>query len=204
MSHYLYRLYDANDQLLYVGISKSAIHRLHQHLETQPWGDEIAYQKIERFEDRKTVAAAERQAIKTEHPKYNIVHNVNAPAVGSSILKDRRCLRLFYTSKEWLLPEKMDLRKSDWVCVGLNTGVGYVGQVLNLYWPDRGSPLVDLYDIEAGVTMCIKLDDVLAIEYDERTLDITARHPITNELDGLFKFKSDWQRGFVLAQKESA
>lgn len=76
--NYLYRLFDANDQLLYVGISKSAIHRLHQHLEQQPWSEQIAKQTVERFKNRDDLLRAERAAIKAEQPKHNLIHNTRA------------------------------------------------------------------------------------------------------------------------------
>lgn len=75
MSHYLYRLFNKNDELLYVGISKSAIHRLHQHLEKQPWAEQVAKQTIERFPHRAALEAAEKVAIQNEHPIHNITHN---------------------------------------------------------------------------------------------------------------------------------
>lgn len=79
VSHYLYRLYDANEQLLYVGISKSAIHRLHEHLTTQPWAEQIVTQKVQRFNSRQELEEAEKAAIKAENPKHNITHNGKRP-----------------------------------------------------------------------------------------------------------------------------
>jgi predicted GIY-YIG superfamily endonuclease len=75
MTTFLYRLYNANDELLYIGISKSAIHRLHTHLVHQPWGAQIVKQTVERFEKRSDAIQAETLAIKSEQPKHNIVHN---------------------------------------------------------------------------------------------------------------------------------
>jgi predicted GIY-YIG superfamily endonuclease len=75
MTTYLYRLWDDADRLLYVGISKSAIHRLHEHLTEQPWAEQVAKQTIERHETRQEALAAETLAIKSEAPLYNVVHN---------------------------------------------------------------------------------------------------------------------------------
>jgi predicted GIY-YIG superfamily endonuclease len=75
MTTYLYRLWDDQDRLLYVGISKSAINRLHQHLEQQPWAQQITKQTIERCFTRDEAVYAERQAIKNEKPLHNIAHN---------------------------------------------------------------------------------------------------------------------------------
>jgi predicted GIY-YIG superfamily endonuclease len=75
MTTYLYRLWDEHDRLLYVGISKSAIHRLHEHLTEQPWAEQVAKQTIERHQTRQEALAAETLAIKSEAPLYNVVHN---------------------------------------------------------------------------------------------------------------------------------
>jgi predicted GIY-YIG superfamily endonuclease len=75
MTTFLYRLYNADDELLYIGISKSAIHRLHEHLTQQPWADQVAKQTIERYETRDAAVIAERNAIQSEAPTHNIVHN---------------------------------------------------------------------------------------------------------------------------------
>jgi predicted GIY-YIG superfamily endonuclease len=68
---HLYRLYDSDDNLLYVGISKSAMNRIGQHLSTQPWAANINRMTIEHFTDRAAVQKAERLAIATENPIYN-------------------------------------------------------------------------------------------------------------------------------------
>jgi hypothetical protein len=68
----LYRHYDASGALLYVGISLSAIERLRQHRATAEWFDQIARIDVEVFPSRKEAVAAERHAVRTEKPKYNI------------------------------------------------------------------------------------------------------------------------------------
>lgn len=79
MSEHLYRMYDAEGTLLYIGISKSAIKRLTQHMVEQPWVQQIAKVDIEQLEcDRTTAMQIEREAIIDEKPKYNVVHNGRA------------------------------------------------------------------------------------------------------------------------------
>lgn len=75
MNTYLYRLWDETDRLLYVGMSKSAIHRLHEHLTEQPWAEQVAKQTIDRYATREEAARAEADAIRSEAPLYNVVHN---------------------------------------------------------------------------------------------------------------------------------
>ena len=72
----LYRLYNADRELLYIGISKSALGRLAQHLDDKPWADEIATVKIERHPvSRFEIEQMERDAIIAERPRYNKAHN---------------------------------------------------------------------------------------------------------------------------------
>jgi predicted GIY-YIG superfamily endonuclease len=71
----LYRLYNADDELLYIGISLSAINRMTQHKANQPWWFEVATIKVETHEvDREAIATMEREAIIGECPRYNVVH----------------------------------------------------------------------------------------------------------------------------------
>ena len=73
----LYRLFDAEGTLLYVGISHSAIARYAQHKERQPWIKSVARIQIEDLESmgRQEALDHERQCILTEKPKHNVVHN---------------------------------------------------------------------------------------------------------------------------------
>lgn len=75
MSVSLYRLFDDKHHLLYVGISASAIARLSQHISEKPWASEIAHVSVEHYETRAEAAEAEREAIRLERPRHNVVHN---------------------------------------------------------------------------------------------------------------------------------
>lgn len=67
----LYRHFDKDGNLFYIGISLSAIQRLSQHRRSR-WFDEIASIKIEKFKSRQDAARAEMIAIRTERPIFNI------------------------------------------------------------------------------------------------------------------------------------
>ena len=67
----LYRHYDAEGALLYVGISRNPFARLDQHMSTSPWASEIASVALEWFDDRTAALNAERAAISKEIPLYN-------------------------------------------------------------------------------------------------------------------------------------
>ena len=68
----LYRHFDGEGALLYVGISLNAIVRLSQHKMQSHWFDKIANVTIESFETRDAALEAETRAIQEESPKYNI------------------------------------------------------------------------------------------------------------------------------------
>lgn len=69
---HLYRHFDKDDKLLYVGISKNTINRLGQHENNSHWFGLITRITIERFPDRKTALEAERVSISKENPLFNL------------------------------------------------------------------------------------------------------------------------------------
>ncbi len=71
----LYRHWDIDGNLLYVGISLSAVHRLSQHKRASHWHDDIANMTIEWFDTRRAALEAERDAIRMERPRYNKTYN---------------------------------------------------------------------------------------------------------------------------------
>ncbi len=73
--HALYRFYDSAGALLYVGITLNPTHRWKKHRDGKPWWAEVMRIQLEQYPDRPKVLDAERTAILTEHPRYNIVHN---------------------------------------------------------------------------------------------------------------------------------
>lgn len=74
-THVLYRFFDANDTLLYIGITNNPPARFRQHRGDKSWWDSVANIKIETRESRADLHLAERNAIVTESPKYNIAMN---------------------------------------------------------------------------------------------------------------------------------
>jgi predicted GIY-YIG superfamily endonuclease len=72
----LYRLYDADEQLLYIGITYDPLKRLEQHSRRE-WWPLVEIAKVQWFDNRARAATAERDAIKAEDPKHNIVYSNN-------------------------------------------------------------------------------------------------------------------------------
>lgn len=68
----VYRIYDADGRLLYVGMSINAVQRLAAHRYQQEWWPRVARVDIEHFVGRKAAARAEALAIETEAPEFNV------------------------------------------------------------------------------------------------------------------------------------
>lgn len=83
----LYRFFDKNDRLLYVGISYSAIARMAQHAQSKSWFGEVARSTIENFGDRQMALREEARVIREEKPHYNITYN-RTLAVRTSELEE--------------------------------------------------------------------------------------------------------------------
>lgn len=71
----LYRFYDADNVLLYVGITMNPSQRWKSHSEEKAWWFDVATVRSQRFDSREEVLKAERQAIRSERPLHNVVHN---------------------------------------------------------------------------------------------------------------------------------
>jgi hypothetical protein len=69
----LYRLYDAEDRLLYVGIASDVRRRWRMHEWEKPWWHLVSGNRIEWFPSRQEARAAELVAMEDESPLYNAV-----------------------------------------------------------------------------------------------------------------------------------
>lgn len=70
--YHLYRHFDKEGTLLYVGISLNGLQRLVSHKEGARWFSEISRVEIEKHASKKAASIAEGLAIRTEKPKYNV------------------------------------------------------------------------------------------------------------------------------------
>lgn len=71
----LYRFFNADGQLLYIGVTGNVRARWNAHSLTQPWWTEVATCTIEHRPSRAVALAAEKAAIVAEQPLHNVVHN---------------------------------------------------------------------------------------------------------------------------------
>jgi hypothetical protein len=85
----LYRHFNANNVLLYVGISLCATTRLAQHRDAAHWFDQITRVTVEWHPTREAAERAEAIAIVRETPKFNI----DRPRVDDSELAGASIVR---------------------------------------------------------------------------------------------------------------
>lgn len=69
----LYRYFDTSGQLLYVGITSRRTGRSLQHAMEKSWWSEVTRCEWQHFATREQAAEAERQAIRDEHPRHNVI-----------------------------------------------------------------------------------------------------------------------------------
>ena len=81
MSQGLYRWFDKDGYLLYVGISRSLHSRVKQHEKTAQWITEASFMTVEWFETRREVERAEKNAIKFENPLHNKAYATDSDLV---------------------------------------------------------------------------------------------------------------------------
>ena len=138
----LYRHYDKDDNLLYVGISLSTLQRLGQHKRNARWFDSITRIGIEKCSDRDEALRKEAYAIKTERPVYNIQHAVKVKEKKKVYKLDNlyECIRALSIEEGWE-DDDMDLESPadifDGVTISLrklarfvNSTAGIVGEEL--------------------------------------------------------------------------
>jgi antitoxin (DNA-binding transcriptional repressor) of toxin-antitoxin stability system len=83
----VYRLYDADETLLYVGITYDIKTRFADHKADKEWWPEVSTKEIRWLPDREAAWAEEQRVIHEEHPRYNVasvrwVHAVHGAPPG--------------------------------------------------------------------------------------------------------------------------
>lgn len=73
--HTLYRFWNSEGALLYIGLTDHPLRRWSQHSKSKSWWHQVAGITIEHFDTRNQLNKAERAAIKAERPLHNITHN---------------------------------------------------------------------------------------------------------------------------------
>jgi predicted GIY-YIG superfamily endonuclease len=116
----LYRYYDKDDNLLYIGISSNFQARAASHSKFATWSKKASTVKLEHYPDRHSVLAAEKYAIMTEKPLHNVIHNKNKSGpeghwqeVLSGELEDDWHLELYLSLKKYELVIKPQFEVAD-------------------------------------------------------------------------------------------
>lgn len=68
----IYRLYDADERLLYVGITSNTAQRFARHGAIKPWWHSVSRRDVQWIATRYEALAAERSAIFSERPRWNV------------------------------------------------------------------------------------------------------------------------------------
>lgn len=84
----LYRHYDGDGVLLYVGISLNTIGRLAQHKFESGWFNQIASITITTYQSRKEALDAEAEAIEREAPVFNVINNARVKPSVTFMLRE--------------------------------------------------------------------------------------------------------------------
>lgn len=69
---FVYRCYDVDSRLLYVGCSVDPAFRIEGHRKSSWWADRLAYYETEEHPNRDAALDAERRAIYSERPACNV------------------------------------------------------------------------------------------------------------------------------------
>ena len=136
--HTLYRFFNANHDLLYVGITANPTARLKKHAAEKEWWLEIATVKMEHFSDRQSVLAAERAAIKSEHPLHNVRMNGDARREAQAPAEIDGLVGRFFHS--WV--EKTD-ETSEYATIVSGRVLQWQGHVVEQI--DRGIYMIELF-----------------------------------------------------------
>ena len=74
--HFVYRVYDANDELLYVGVTVNVKQRMRLHKSNRvAWYGRMATVDTKEYPDKPSARLAEAKAINAEHPEFNVQMN---------------------------------------------------------------------------------------------------------------------------------
>lgn len=68
----VYRLYDANDRLLYVGMGRNPMGRWSSHADQHAWWPSVVRFEVTWYPNRREAAAEERRALKEDDTVHNI------------------------------------------------------------------------------------------------------------------------------------
>lgn len=84
----VYRLYDGNGVLLYVGIAYQVPKRLGEHERSKPWFSEVGVIRVSRYPTRRQAEQAEAEAIYSEKPRENRAPGTTTTREAPTVIAD--------------------------------------------------------------------------------------------------------------------
>ena len=139
----LYRHFDSNGTLLYVGISLSTLNRLGQHKDNSRWYNSISNITIEKFNTREEALLAEKNSIINERPYYNTIHNSGVNGVIKRM--DKLSVSISNVKNPITYKDELNKRVSRWMdeydslARILQNGINYLqSDIWNEYCSNRG------------------------------------------------------------------
>jgi len=120
----LYRLYDADGVLLYVGVTGNLKGRLATHAESKPWWPKVKRKTVEWHETRRSADRAEVQAIRSENPVHNI-HGRKVPEFN--LRKHLTGAELYELALQKMPPTTLRLRMLELAGVPTNEALDLMG-----------------------------------------------------------------------------
>lgn len=102
----VYRFFDVDDDLLYVGMTNNPERRFLEHVESKVWWYEVDHFEVEWFDNRFLAEDAEVVAIWQEQPRYNIDRRLPRPAdprgrAGETALRDSLVGYIEFVDRVW-------------------------------------------------------------------------------------------------------
>jgi predicted GIY-YIG superfamily endonuclease len=89
MPHFVYRQFDADGKLLYVGTTSNVKKRMIEH-GASPWMSRVHRFTVEEFPDREKALYAEKLAVMNERPECNTVWRPNLAEDGEAMTVAQR------------------------------------------------------------------------------------------------------------------
>lgn len=116
----LYRIYDGQGELLYVGKTDNPRPRITTGHRAKDWWPEIAHIALEAFDDAEQLGAAERSAIQEEQPRHNIIRFRERPPARIRLPRQGKAPKVVLPSVQ---ERRGVLREAGWECLS-NSGSG--------------------------------------------------------------------------------
>lgn len=85
----VYRYYDADAVLIYVGITNRGMQRQHEHNIRAEWWPYVTRQEVEHYPNRPEAAKRERELIQRHRPPFNMQHNLDPDAAKAAYYSER-------------------------------------------------------------------------------------------------------------------